>query len=90
MPIRATRALLAAALNGSLDSAPMEKDPVFGFMVPTSAPGVDEKILNPRAAWRDAGAYDVQASRLAGMFVENFKIFEPFVSAATRAAAPKA
>ena len=90
MPIKATRALLAAALDGSLNNAPMKTDPIFGFDVPTAVPGVDEAILLPRNTWNSADDYDVQAQKLAGMFVENFRVFEPFVSEDVRAAAPKA
>ncbi|HEY0324856.1 MAG TPA: phosphoenolpyruvate carboxykinase, partial [Allosphingosinicella sp.] len=51
MPIKATRALLNAALDGSLNSAEFRKDPNFGFEVPVAVPGVDAKILNPRDTW---------------------------------------
>ncbi|MEX0645120.1 MAG: phosphoenolpyruvate carboxykinase [Parvularculaceae bacterium] len=89
MPIKATRALLAAALDGSLAAAPMEVDPVFGFSVPTRVPGVDPTILRPRSTWKNADDYDAQAAKLARMFVDNFKIFAPFVSPEVRAAGPK-
>jgi phosphoenolpyruvate carboxykinase (ATP) len=88
MPIKTTRALLAAALDGSLNAAPMRKDPIFGFEVPTGAPGVGERLLNARATWTDQTAYDRQAKKLAGMFVENFEKFAPFVSPDVRAAGP--
>jgi len=45
MPIKATRALLTAALNGSLRSADFRTDKYFGFAVPTSLPGVEPHIL---------------------------------------------
>jgi len=89
MPIKATRALLAAALNGSLTSAPMRRDETFGFDAPRSLAGVDAKILNPRDTWKSASAYDAQAKKLAAMFVENFRKFEAYVSDAVNAAAPK-
>lgn len=88
MPIRETRALLTAALNGSLNRAPMRKDEVFGFDVPADVPGVDDHILNPRNTWDDESAYDEQAAKLAAMFVENFKIYEPYVDDAVKAAGP--
>lgn len=88
MPIKATRALLAAALDGSLASAPMKKDPFFGFETPTSVAGVDPSILDPRATWTSAADYDGQARKLAGMFRDNFVKFAPFVSDAVKAAAP--
>ena len=89
MPIAETRALLAAALDGSLGDAPMRKDPVFGFEVPQNVPGVDDRVLDPRGAWADPAAYDAQAQKLARMFVENFKVYAPFVDDAVKAAAPE-
>ena len=58
MPIKATRALLNAALDGSLNNAEFRKDPNFGFMVPVAVPGVDSGLLDPREAWADKAAYD--------------------------------
>ena len=79
MPIKATRALLNAALDGSLKSAPMRKDALFGFDVPTEVPGVDTAILDPRGTWSDGTAYDAQAAKLKTMFIENFEKFVPHV-----------
>lgn len=89
MPIKATRALLSSALDGSLNTAPMTDDPVFGFDVPTDVAGIDPNILTPRNSWASGSDYDAQASKLANMFVENFRIFERFVSDEVRATAPK-
>ena len=88
MPIKATRALLDAALSGALKSQPMRTDPVFGFQVPTSLPGVDPAILNPRETWNDKAAYDTQASALVEMFNKNFEKFSVHVDADVKAAAP--
>ncbi|MEZ5945345.1 MAG: phosphoenolpyruvate carboxykinase [Hyphomonas sp.] len=90
MPIKATRALLNAALDGSLNQAKFRKDETFGFLVPESVPGVDAKILDPRSTWAAPAAYDAQAAKLADMFVANFAKFEPYVDDAVKAAAPKA
>ncbi len=90
MPIKATRTLLNAALNGSLNAATFRKDPTFGFLVPTSVPGVDPRILDPRATWADPAVYDAQAARLADMFIENFRKFETHVDETVLAAAPRA
>jgi phosphoenolpyruvate carboxykinase (ATP) len=72
MPIRATRALLHAVLAETLDDAEYRVDPVFGFRVPTSAPGVDESLLDPRSTWADPEEYDRKAHELAAMFRDNF------------------
>jgi phosphoenolpyruvate carboxykinase (ATP) len=90
MPIKATRALLNAALDGSLNNATFRTDPNFGFEVPVSVPGVDAKILDPRAAWSDTAAYDALAKKLVGMFIENFAQFADHVDEGVRQSAPKA
>jgi phosphoenolpyruvate carboxykinase (ATP) len=94
MPIKATRALLSAALDGSLARAEFRTDAHFGFDVPVRVPGADDavldpKILDPRATWADKAAYDRQAKRLVGMFVDNFSKFEEHVDAAVKGAAPR-
>ena len=89
MPIKATRALLNAAIDGSLNSVEFREDETFGFMVPKAVPGVDTKILDPRATWADGKAYDAQAAKLADMFAKNFGIYEAHVDAEVRAAGPK-
>lgn len=88
MPIKATRALLHAALNGGLLDATFVTDPFFGLAVPTAVPGVDSAILQPRGTWADPSAYDAQATKLAGMFADNFAIYEPYVGDAIKDAAP--
>ncbi len=88
MPIKATRALLDAALSGKLKDQPMRKDPMFGFEVPTALEGVDPAILNPRETWADKAAYDAQARALVDMFNKNFAKFEAHVDADVKAAAP--
>ena len=89
MPIKATRALLTAALDGSLKKAEFRTDPNFGFQVPVAVPGVDGSILDPRSTWTDKAAYDRQARKLVSMFVENFSKFEAHVDAAVLGAAPR-
>ncbi len=89
MPIKATRALLAAALDGTLANVEMRIDPHFRFRVPVSVPGVDPAILNPRETWNDKSAYDAQAIKLVSMFRENFRKFEAHVGADVLQAAPQ-
>ena len=81
MPIKVTRALLNAALEGRLDGSEMRTDPNFGFAVPVAVEGVDENILNPREAW---------AKILVDMFIKNFAGFEDFASTEVKAASPVA
>ncbi|MCO4317281.1 phosphoenolpyruvate carboxykinase [Phyllobacterium sp. 21LDTY02-6] len=88
MPIKATRALLSAALDGSLKDAQFRTDPNFGFAVPVAVPGVEASILDPRSTWADKSAYDAQAQKLVDMFIANFGKFEKHVDSDIKAAAP--
>jgi phosphoenolpyruvate carboxykinase (ATP) len=76
MPIAATRTMLAAALAGELEEVEFRVDPLFGFEVPVSVPGVESKLLDPRSTWADPEAYDRKARELARMFRENFERFD--------------
>ena len=87
MPIRATRALLTAALDGSLAGAEFRKDANFGFEVPVQVPGVAELLLDPRRTWDDKAAYDAQASKLVQMFSDNFEQYLPYIDNDVKAAA---
>ena len=88
MPIKATRALLNAALDGSLNDADFRSDDNFGFDVPVAVPGVDSAILDPRSTWADPQAYDAMADKLVQLFIENFADFENHVDEGVRNAAP--
>ncbi|WP_016744505.1 phosphoenolpyruvate carboxykinase [Rhizorhabdus wittichii] len=90
MPIKVTRALLNAALDGSLNNAEFRVDPNFGFKVPVAVPGVESKILNPRETWPDGAGYDATARKLVDQFIENFAQFADHVDEGVRQAAPKA
>jgi phosphoenolpyruvate carboxykinase (ATP) len=89
MPIKETRALLNAALDGSLKNVEFRKDPNFGFEVPVSVPGVETSILDPRSTWADPAEYDATAAKLVDLFVDNFAQFADQVDEGVRQAAPK-
>ncbi|MEM9084319.1 MAG: phosphoenolpyruvate carboxykinase [Pseudomonadota bacterium] len=95
MPIKATRALLNAALDGDLDNVEFRRDDNFGFDVPVSVPaliakGIDQSILDPRSTWADKADYDATASKLVQLFINNFAEFEAHVDEGVRQAAPAA
>lgn len=87
MPIKATRGLLTAALEGSLNEVEFRKDENFGFDVPVSVPGVDDQLLDPRQTWEDKAAYDAQAAKLVTMFADNFEQYVPHIDDDVKAAA---
>jgi phosphoenolpyruvate carboxykinase (ATP) len=70
-----TRALLNAALSGSLHRVEFHIDPVFGFEIPTSCDGVPASVLDPSTSWPDTQVYMHKYRELATRFVENFKKF---------------
>ncbi len=90
MSLGHTRRMVAAALAGELDDAPMSTDPVFGLAVPRRVEGVPSEILDPRSTWKDPEAYDRRAAKLAEMFSENFSKYADGVGEEVRSAAPKA
>jgi phosphoenolpyruvate carboxykinase (ATP) len=90
MPIRVTRALLRAALDGSLARVEFQRDPFFGLMVPKALPGVPSEMLNPRETWADKAAYDRTARDLVARFEANFATYADAVDADVKAAAIRA
>jgi phosphoenolpyruvate carboxykinase (ATP) len=84
-----TRAMISAALEGTLASAPTTEDPVFGLHIPMRVNGAPDDILQPRNTWSDKHAYDEKAKDLAGRFHENFKQFADKAADEVRAASPK-
>ena len=72
--IHHTRALLNAALSGSLLKVEYKKDPVFGFDVPTTCEGVPSQILDPANTWPSRDEYFRKYDALAARFIENFKL----------------
>ncbi len=72
MKLSYTRAMITAALNGSIEDAEFKHDDVFNVDIPQTIEGVPSEIMNPRDTWADKAAYDEQAKKLAMMFKENF------------------
>lgn len=95
MPIKATRGLLNAVLDGKIDHVEFRKDPNFGFEVPVHVPalaeaGIDQTLLDPRATWADKDEYDRTARKLVQLFIDNFTQFDSYVDDGVRQAAPQA
>src|SRR5580765_1099014 len=74
--LKHTRAIIDAIHGGALAGITTERDPIFGFDVPTACPGAPAEILWPRDTWADKTAYDAAAKKLAGLFTDNFKKYE--------------
>ena len=89
MKIAFTRAMISAALAGHLDDVAYTRHSIFNIEIPTAVPGVPAEVLDPRGTWADKAAYDTQATKLARMFVENFKTNFADADPAVVAAGPK-
>ena len=90
MSIAHTRALVTAALDGSLARATFAPERFFGLEVPDQAPDVPRSVLDPRLSWADIALYDAAARGLALRFEANFASFADGVDDETRAAAIRA
>ncbi|CAM4066997.1 phosphoenolpyruvate carboxykinase (ATP) [Gillisia limnaea] len=76
MKLKYTRAMIKAALKGTLDNVSFTQHPVFGLQMPQECENVPDEILNPRETWKDKVAYDAKARELANSFKANFKKYE--------------
>ena len=90
MSIAHTRALLRAALDGSLASAQFVTEPVFGLAIPQGLPDIPDSVLDPRKSWSDPARYDHAAAELARRFERNFATFQGVVGEDVRRAAIRA
>jgi phosphoenolpyruvate carboxykinase (ATP) len=90
MSIRHTRALLNAALDGSLARTRFREDRFFGLSIPENVPGIPAEVLDPRQSWADKAAYDRMARELVARFEANFQTFQDAVGDDVRAAAIRA
>ncbi len=75
-PIPVTRAIVAAIQSGALEGAATQTLPILNLEAPLNVPGVESHYLNPRTAWDRPGDYDDQATKLAGLFIDNFSKFD--------------
>ena len=87
--LKYTRAMITAALNGSLANAGFRTHSIFGAEIPTTCPGVPGEILSPRETWKDDIGFYKKANDLARKFNDNFTKFEEFAYEEIMAGAPK-
>lgn len=78
--IKHTRAIISAALNGSLNAQIFENFPVFDLQIPKSCPGVPDEILNPMNQFKAITPYLERMIDLAKRFRANFVTYENMVS----------
>lgn len=91
MKLKYTRAMITAAMDGSLEAANKDNyhlHSVFGVAQPRTCPNVPTDVLSPRATWNNDEGYYKTASKLTNAFRNNFKKFEENASPEIMAGAP--
>ncbi len=92
MPLKYTRAMITAVLEGKLGDYTYEDyhiHSVFGVAQPRTCPGVPTELLSPRATWNNDEAYYKEAFKLSNAFRNNFKKYEEFASEEIRRGGPQ-
>ncbi|MBN4085024.1 phosphoenolpyruvate carboxykinase (ATP) [Flavobacteriaceae bacterium AH-315-B10] len=91
MKLKYTRAMITAAMDGSLEAANKDNydiHTVFGIAQPRTCPNVPDEVLSPRSTWNNDKGYYNTANKLARAFKDNFKQFEEFANDEIKAGAP--
>ena len=70
--IKATRAIIDAILDGSIDEAESSLLPIFNLNIPNALPAVDADLLDPRNSYPESSEWTQKAQDLASLFVDNF------------------
>lgn len=70
--IKATRAIIDAILDGSIDDSETMIIPTFDLKVPMQLSGVDAHLLDPRNTFNDPAQWQSEAHKLAQLFINNF------------------
>ncbi|NQV78631.1 MAG: phosphoenolpyruvate carboxykinase (ATP) [Lutibacter sp.] len=70
--IQDTRGIINAILDGSIEKSETKNIPIFNLEVPTSLPGVDSAILDPRDTYKKTEDWTSKASKLGSLFINNF------------------
>ncbi len=89
MKLHYTRAMITAALNGTLDNVGYRVHSIFGVSIPMTCPEVPSEILSPRETWKNDEGYYAKANELADEFNVNFKKYEEFANEEIMSGAPK-
>ncbi|ADU70991.1 phosphoenolpyruvate carboxykinase (ATP) [Pantoea sp. At-9b] len=71
--LKDTRAIINAILAGELDEVETQTLPIFNLQMPTSLAQVNDAVLDPRASWSSATAWQAAAQDLAQRFINNFE-----------------
>lgn len=76
IPIKDTRSIVTAILNGDLDQLETRHNKIFNLYIPKKVHNVNENILDPSFSWTNKEYYLTQAKKLAKLFIENMKKYQ--------------
>ncbi len=84
-----TRAMITAALDGTLNNVGYRTHSIFGTEIPMTCPDVPSEILSPRETWKNDKAFYAKANELAIAFNKNFEKFKDFANEEILSGSPK-
>lgn len=73
IPLKYTRSMIQAAINGEFKTIGFEQETIFGLEIPTECPDVPSEWLNPMNSWTNKEAYIEQATNLRNLFEQNYQ-----------------
>jgi phosphoenolpyruvate carboxykinase (ATP) len=71
----ATRAIIDAIMDGTVEQCERQMLPFFQLAIPTAIEGVDAAVLDPRSSYSDVKEWEQHAQKLAKLFIDNFVKF---------------
>ncbi|MEM7107132.1 MAG: phosphoenolpyruvate carboxykinase (ATP) [Bacteroidota bacterium] len=89
MKLPLTRAMITAALEGTLNNVGYRKHSIFHIEIPATCPGVPSEVLSPRETWNNDEGYYRKANQLAEAFNQNFEKYADYASDEILAASPR-
>ncbi|QQD18909.1 phosphoenolpyruvate carboxykinase (ATP) [Spongiibacter nanhainus] len=73
--IKATRQIIDAILDGSIEQAEFSVLPTFNLDIPLALAGIDSELLDPRQSYSQPEQWQEKAASLAQKFIANFAQF---------------
>ncbi|MEM6523560.1 MAG: phosphoenolpyruvate carboxykinase (ATP) [Bacteroidota bacterium] len=89
MKLPLTRAMITAALEGTLNNVGYRKHSIFHIEIPATCPGVPSEVLSPRETWKNDDGYYKKANQLAEAFNKNFEKYADYANDEILAASPR-
>lgn len=74
--LKATRAIVNAIIDESIEESDFMEVPYFNLQVPTALKNIEDGILDPRDSYTDKEEWEKRAKHLAELFRKNFERYD--------------